>query len=270
MSMPLGAALFGFLYRADREQAMRQVAEAGYRLLELSAVPPLLDLTDVSAEERRNIKAQLERYELQCVSVNPVELNPISTNRELSDACFHQYRTAIELTAELGGGSIVMITGRRNGLIPGPEELPRNVLRNHLERLAPVAVRLGVTICLEPVPYGFLQTAAELAGFIDESGIEGLGIALDCANSFFAKADPAQEVEASREFLALAHISDSWRDRWGHTQIGTAEVDLGAFARALERRGYSGPTIYELVDGEDPAPRFRGDLEQLSEWGWAT
>ena len=35
----------GFLYRADREQAMRQVAEAGYQL-ELSAVPPLLDLSD--------------------------------------------------------------------------------------------------------------------------------------------------------------------------------------------------------------------------------
>ncbi len=270
MSLPLGAALFGFLYRADREQAMRQVSEAGYRLVELSAVPPLLDLTDVSAQERRRIRTELERYELQCVAVNPVELNPISTNTALSTACFHQYRTAIELAAELGGESIVMITGRRNGLIPGPDELPRTVLRNHLERLAPVALRLGVTICLEPVPYGFLQTAAELAEFIAESEIEGVGIALDCANSFFAKADPAQEVDASGEFLALAHISDSWRDRWGHTQVGTAEVDIGAFAQALRRRGYSGPTIYELVDGEDPAPRLRGDLEQLSEWGWST
>ena len=270
MSMPLGAALFGFLYRADREQAMRQVAEAGYRLLELSAVPPLLDLTDVSAEERRKIRSQLERYELQCVAVNPVELNPISVNTELAAACFHQYRTAIELTAELGGESVVMITGRRNGLIPGPEQHHRNVLRNHLERLAPVAVRLGVTICLEPVPYGFLQTAAELAGFIAESGIDGVGIALDCANSFFAKADPAQEVDACREFLGLAHVSDSWRDRWGHTQVGTAEIDIGAFAGALERRGWSGPTIYELVDGEDPAPRFRGDREQLAGWGWVT
>jgi deoxyribonuclease-4 len=270
MSMPLGAALFGFLHRTDREQAMSQVAEAGYRLVELSAVPPLLDLTDVSAEERREIRTQLERHELQCVSMNPVELNPISTNRELSAACFHQYRTAIELTAELGGESIVMITGRRNPLIPGPEEHPRNVLRNHLERLAPVAVRLGVTICLETVPYGFLQTTAELADFIEESGIEGVGIALDCANSLFAKVDPAGEVEASREFLELVHISDSWRDRWAHTQVGTAEVDLGAFARALQRRAYAGPTIYELVDGEDPAPRFRDDREQLSEWGWDT
>lgn len=268
MSMPLGAALFGFLYRADREQAMRQVAEAGYRLLELSAVPPLLDLSDASPDERRKIRAELDRYELRCVSVNPVELNPISTNAELSAACDHQYRTAIELAAELGGESIVMITGRRNPLIPGPEDLHRNVLRNHLERLAPVAVRLGVTICLETVPYGFLQTAGELAGFIEDSGIEGVGIALDCANSFFAKIDPAQEVDESREFLKLVHVSDSWRDRWGHTQVGTAEVDLAAFARALERRGYGGPTIYELVDGEDPAPRFRDDLGLLAEWGW--
>ncbi len=269
MSMPLGAALFGFLYRADREQAMRQVAEAGYRLLELSAVPPLLDLTDVSSDERRKIRAEIERYELQCISVNPVELNPISTNAELSAACYHQYRSAIELTAELGGESVVMITGRRNGLIPGSEDLPRSVLRNHLERLAPVAVRLGVTICLETVPYGFLQTTSELAEFIEESGIDGVGIALDCANSFFAKVDPAQEVDKSREFLQLVHISDSWRDRWGHTQVGAAEVDLMGFAQALERRAYDGPTIYELVDGEDPAPRLREDLGLLMEWGWA-
>ena len=130
--------------------------------------------------------------------------------------------------------------------------------------------RIGVAICLEPVPYGFLQTAAELAGFIEESGIEGLGIALDCAKSLFAKADPAEEVLAAGEFLKLAHISDSWRDRWAHTQVGKAQIDFGAFARALERSGYSGPTIYELVDGEDPVPRLRSDLEQLSQWGWST
>ena len=171
--MPLGTALFGFLYRADREQAMRQIAEAGYRLLEISAVPPFVDLTDVSAEERRRIFSELERYDLECVSVNPVELNPISTNSELSAACYHQYRTAIELTAELGGESIVLITGRRNPLIPAPEAMARGLLRNHLARLAPVARRLGVTICLETVPYGFLQTAAELAQFIEESGIDG-------------------------------------------------------------------------------------------------
>lgn len=270
MSMPIGTALFGFLYRADRERAMQQIAEAGYRLLEISAVPPFLDLTDVSAGERRRIRSELERHELRCVALNPVELNPITTNEELSAACYHQYRTAIELTAELGGESIVMITGRRNVLIPAPEDQARDLLRNHLERLAPVARRIGVAICVEPVPYGFLQTAAELAGFIEESGIEGLGIALDCANSFFAKADPAEEVLAAGEFLKLAHISDSWRDRWAHTQVGKAQIDFGAFARALERSGYSGPTIYELVDGEDPVPRLHSDLEQLSEWGWST
>jgi sugar phosphate isomerase/epimerase len=270
MSMPLGTALYGFLYRAEREQALRQISEAGYRLVELSATPPFLDLSDVSAGERRQIRVEFERYELSCVSVNPVELNPISTNSGLSSACYHQYRTAIELTAELGGESIVMITGRRSPLIPVPEDQARELLRGHLARLAPVAVRLGVTVCLEPVPYGFLQTADEIAGFIEESGIEGIGIVLDCANSFFAKADLGQEVDASAEFLKLVHISDSWLDRWGHTEVGTAEIDLRAFARALERRGYSGATIYELVDGQDPAPRLRADLERLSEWGWST
>jgi sugar phosphate isomerase/epimerase len=268
--LPLGTALFGFLYRADREQALRKIAESGYGFVELSATPPFLDLTDVSAAERREIRSQLERYELRCVSINPVELNPISTNRELAAACYHQYRTAIELTAELGGETVVMITGRRSPLIPIAEQDARDLLRGHLTRLAAVGERLGVTIGLEPVPYGFLQTAVDVAEFIEESGISGVGLTLDCANSFFVGADPAAEVDAAGDHLKLVHISDSWADRWSHTQVGTAEVDLPAFAQALQRRAFEGPTIYELVDGEDPAPRLLGDRERLSEWGWST
>jgi sugar phosphate isomerase/epimerase len=268
-SLALGTALFGFLYRASREEALRQIAEAGYELVELSATPPFLDLSDVGAQEQRRIKQDLERNRLKCVSINPVELNPITANRDLSEACHRQYRAAIELASALEARSIVMITGRRSPLIPVPEAEARDLLRAHLELLVPVAERLGVTLTLEPVPYGFLQTAAEVASFIRDTGMSELGITLDCANTFFAGADPAEEVRAVGELVKLVHISDSWRARWAHTQVGLAEIDFAAFARALEESAYAGPTIYELVDGDDPGPRLRADRGRLSKWGWS-
>ena len=67
--------------------------------------------------------------------------------------------------------------------------------------------------------------------------------------------------------MNVVHISDAASDRWAHTQIGRGEIEFGPIAQALKDAGYAGPTIYELVDGEDPRPRLRGDIEQLSGWG---
>ena len=152
MTLPLAGANYGFLYHAGREDSFRAIAEAGYGLIELSACPPHLDLSDVGPQERRRIAGELERHGLRCVSTNPVELNPISENAQLKAATAHQYRAAIELTGELGGGAVVMITGRRSPLIPVGEAHARELLRGHLEALLPLARSLQVTIALEPVP----------------------------------------------------------------------------------------------------------------------
>ena len=69
--------------------------------------------------------------------------------------------------------------------------------------------------------------------------------------------------------LALAHISDTWRDTWAHTSAGRGEVNFPAFAAALTEIGFGGPTVYELVDGEDPEPRLAADLAALAAAGWA-
>ena len=70
-------------------------------------------------------------------------------------------------------------------------------------------------------------------------------------------------------YLAIAHVSDAWRTRWAHTSVGRGEVDFAAFAQALTAAGFAGPTVYELVDGEDPAPRLPADLAALEKAGWS-
>jgi L-ribulose-5-phosphate 3-epimerase len=266
--LALGTANFGYFYRRELEGSLRDIADAGYTRLELSLGPPHIDLSDFGADDRRSVKNELRRLGLEAVSTNAIELNPISLNDDLKEATYRQYRAAIELTAEIEGESVVMITGRRNPLIPMPEERAKDLLRAQLERLLPVAQSLGVTIALEPVPFGFLQTAREVAPFVRELRADRLGITLDCANCYFAGADPGAEVAESGELTTLAHISDTWRSKFAHTRVGTAEVDFAGFASALRESGFAGTTVYELVDGEDPAPRLRADRSVLSDWGW--
>jgi sugar phosphate isomerase/epimerase len=267
-TMPLAAANFGFFYRQSLSNSLRQIAEAGYELVELSCGAPHIDLSDLGPDQRRHLRRDLERHQLRCVSTNPVELNPISGNRALSNVTHAQYRAAIELSAELGADSVVVIAGRQNPLIPMPAASAKDLLAGQLERLATISQPLGVTLALESVPFGFLQSARAVSAFIRQSGIDGLGIALDCANSFFAGADPAEAARASGELTRLVHVSDSWSDRWAHTSVGRGAIDFGAFADALRAIAYSGTTVYELVDGEDPAPRLAEDRARLSDWGW--
>jgi sugar phosphate isomerase/epimerase len=90
----------------------------------------------------------------------------------------------------------------------------------------------------------------------------------DVANAL-AIEDPADGVRQAAKYLALAHVSDTWRDTWAHTAAGTAEVDFGGFAAALQDTGFAGPTVYELVDGLDPEPRLPAGLATLAAAGWA-
>jgi hypothetical protein len=37
---------------------------------------------------------------------------------------------------------------------------------------------------------------------------------------------------------------------------------------ALREIGFTGPTVYELIDGADPEDRLRDDLALFTECGW--
>jgi sugar phosphate isomerase/epimerase len=141
------------------------------------------------------------------------------------------------------------------------------VLDQGLSILVPRAAALGVTICLENSPYGYLGPAAALLEVVRSYDSPNLRLVYDVANAL-AQEDPAAGVATAAEYLALAHVSDTWRDRWAHTSVGRGEVDFTAFAQALSAAGFTGPTVYELVDGEDPSPRLDADLAALRSAGW--
>jgi sugar phosphate isomerase/epimerase len=270
VTLPLAATTFGFLYSDSLDDALCRIAEAGYRDVELALGPPHFDIWNGASEARHGLRRQLEHHGLRCVSTNPLELNPVTANRELFDVSCRQYAAAIELSAEVGARFVVVVAGRRSPLIPLPMAEAKGLLRAQLEQLLPLAQNEGVTLALEPVPYGFIETAADAAAAVRELGAgSSLGLTVDCANVFVTGADPAEQVRAAGGLVRLAHVSDTWRSRWAHTQVGHAEVDLAAFAAALREVGFAGPTVYELADGEDPAPRLQDDLSRLAEWGWA-
>jgi len=270
VTLPLSGCSFGWLHLAPLPDALRALAGQGFSSLELTTAPPHLSAPGAGPYERQELARLLEDLELRVTSVNPsfADINLISTNPEIRELSERQLIANIELAADLGAQYVVVIPGRRHALAPAPDRAARAVLDQGLGRLLARAEPLGITIALENSPYGYLGPASDLAEIAARWDSPRLRLTYDVANAL-AIEDPAEGVRQAAPYLALAHVSDAWRDKWAHTVAGTAEVDFGAFARALTEIGFTGPTVYELVDGVDPEPRLPAGLATLAAAGWA-
>jgi len=268
--LPLAGCTFGWLHRAPLNDALRELSAAGFGSVELTTAPPHLFTSHFGRYERHELIRLLRSLRLEVVSVNPsfADINLISTNPEIREVSERQLRAELELAADLGARYAVVIPGRRHALAPAPERAARAVLDEGIGRLLGRAATLGVTIALENSPYGYLGGSAELADVVRSWDSPNLRLTYDVANAL-AQEDPAEGVATTAGYLALAHVSDTWRHRWAHTSAGRGEVDFPGFARALRAAGFTGPTVYELVDGEDPAPRLPADLALLETAGWS-
>jgi sugar phosphate isomerase/epimerase len=268
--LPLSGCTFGWLHRAPLADALRALAAHGVRSVELTTAPPHLFTRHFGSYERKHLARLLSGLGITVTSVNPsfTDINLVSTNPEIREISERQLAAEIELAADLSAGHLVVIPGRRHALAPAPDDAARAVLDEGLGRLLSRATALGVTIALENSPYGYLGSSADLLTIVKAWDSPRLRVAYDVANAL-AQEDPAAGVARLGAHLALAHVSDTWRTRWAHTSVGRGEVDFAGFAAALRSAGFAGPTVYELVDGEDPAPRFPADIAALKEAGWS-
>jgi sugar phosphate isomerase/epimerase len=265
--LPLGATTLGYAFRTTLEESIRDIAGIGFRLLELAPVPPHLNIKSFGKFERFQLRRLIRNLGLRCVSLNPIELNLISPNTEFRELSSRQYLECVELAHDLDIGILIILPGRRHTLIPAPFQDSLEVLRQELEILLARAEPLGVTLALETSPYGFLGTGATVAEVVDQVGHPNLGVCFDCAN-VLAQQDPVEGVREAGHRIRIAHLSDTWRNRYAHTGLGTGDVDFAAYGRALHEISFAGPSVYELADGEDPSPRLRQAKELVGRWGW--
>lgn len=266
--MRIAATTLGYLHRrATLAEALESLARAGYQLVDVSPTPPHLYLPGATLYDRRQIKKQLERLGLECASVSPTEINLVSTNLAYADMSRQQLGLSLELAHDLEASTVVFAPGRLFVLNPAPVADARAALVRQIELLLPEAERLGVVLAVESVPFGFMQTGQEVAQLVDDIGDPWLKATYDAANTIATEtADVGLAAIGSR--LAAMHVSGSWRTRWAHTSVRDSDVDLAMCARALQSISFNGPTVYELIDGQDPEQRLADDLALFLAEGW--
>lgn len=268
--LTLSGCSFGWLPFEPLDTALADMAEHGFSTFELTTAPPHVHSLGMDREERTQLARRLDRFGLRAISTNATfcDINLVSTNPDFRRLSVDQIACELDLAADLGAVTVVVIPGRLHALAPAPADRLRSYLVESLTPLLDRADALGVNLALENSPYGYLRTGKELVDVADEVDHPRLGIVYDVANALVVE-DPIEGLATVAHRLVLIHLSDTWRDRWTHTSPGRGDVDFEAFAKALRRIGYGGHNVYELIDMEPPSPRLEADIAAFEAAGFS-
>jgi sugar phosphate isomerase/epimerase len=267
----IAGAAVTWLHRLSLDETLRAIADHGLSFVELTSSRPHLQATALDAFERVRLRRRLRELGLTPLSVNPtgLDLNPVSMHSDIRDLTHRLLVQEAQLAADLGARFVVVSTGRVHGLVPPPADEAFEVLVESYARLADAAERAGVVIAVESVPYGFLRTSADLVSLVERIGSPALRLVYDISN-LYGREDVVERLEAVHAHLGLVHVSDTGRDEWMHASPGRGEVDFAAVSAALQRIGYTTPTVYELLDpAHDPSAGYAADLDRLESAGWS-
>lgn len=176
-------------------------------------------------------------------------------------------RDAIDLSAELGAGSLTVYTGGRNNHTSRHAD---RLLRGALDQLIPHAERMGVPLALEPMHPACAADWTVLTGLqqtlrlVRDYDTPSLCIALDSYHFPLSEADTPLLRELAPH-LAVVHLGDFVEPQdhdLARVPLGEGDAPLGGLVRGLLEAGYAGDFDVKLLGPEIESSDYHRLLEQ--------
>jgi L-ribulose-5-phosphate 3-epimerase len=224
------------------EEALGGIAEAGYRHVELSAVPGWTEHVALNGADQ--LRRQLSDFGL-----TPVSLSAHSdlTTREGVE---HGVK-AVRWAADFG----IPIVNTAIGGHASQEEDEAAFLEN-MSELADAAEEAGVVVALE-IHGDIMASGAKTLPLLEKIGRESVKVNYDTANvEFYSGEKAVDDLPRIAHQLAHVHLKDTVGGKgvWNFPAIGTGSVDFERVVQILEEAGYSGPFSVELEFQGEPWP----------------
>ena len=228
-------------YSAD--EAYAGIAEAGYRRVELSAVPGWTEHVDVHRDPAE-VRAQLDGYGLTAVS--------ISGHSDLTTSVGLEHGLAVVRWAERYGLPIV------NTAIGGHAhvEESEDAFMANIGTLADAAQGAGLVVALE-IHGDLMATGALSAALLDRIAHPTVKVNYDTANvEHYSGARAEDDLPLIADRVANVHLKDSrgGKGEWDFPAIGEGHVDFGRVLAILSEAGYEGPYAVEIEFSGEPWP----------------
>ena len=227
------------------EGALEGIASAGYRYVELSAVPGWTEHVDLDTPPA-DVRTLLEGYGLEAVS--------LSGHSDLTtrDGLEHGIK-AVRWAA--GYGLPIM-----NTAVGGHQSADENeaAFLANVNELADAADEAGVVVALEI--HGDIMASSDVTiPLLEKIGRDSVKVNYDTANVEYYSGDKAvDDLPKIVPYLAHVHLKDTTggKGNWNFPAIGTGTVDFARVLQILRDAGYDGPYSVEIEFQGEPWPRL--------------
>lgn len=232
-------------------------AKCGYDGVELAPFTLGKLVTDISAQERREIRRTAEESGVPIIGLHWLLVTPPGIEKPLHINCpddairrqtIDYYKELIRFCAELGG--TIMVHGSPKQRNWTPVDFYHVVFERAAEffrECMSTAKECGVTICFEPLTHtetNFINCARDGMELIRAINHPNFQLHLDakamCGGEYYVPADVIRQYKH-----ALRHFHANDRNLRGP---GTGDVDFNPIAAALKEVKYSGYVSVEVFD----------------------
>jgi L-ribulose-5-phosphate 3-epimerase len=225
------------------DEALAGIAEAGYRHVELSAVPGWTEHVSLD-DDPAGVRRKLDGYGLTAVS--------LSAHSDLTtpDGLEHGIK-GVRWAADYG----LPIVNTAVGGHQSADESEPAFLAN-VGRLADAAEDAGVVVALE-IHGDIMASSDETLPLLEKIGRDSVKVNYDTANVEFYSGDRAtDDLPKITGQLAHVHLKDTTggKGNWNFPAIGDGHVDFGRVLSILRDAGYSGPYSVEIEFEGEPWP----------------
>lgn len=237
------------------DQAVHEVANAGYDAVELSLHPRHIDPFDVTPADARRLRGTLDAAGIVacCLATGadtllgeerfePSLIHPSEAGRA---ARVDLIRRGIEFAAWAGVPVLNFASGIRK-----PEVSPEQARRWLLDgiRRCLDLVDSDLVLAMEPEPGFFAQTNDEVAALVAEVGSDRFAVCQDLGHCRVVEDDYLASVERTLPVTRHIQVEDI-KGRHHHHEIpGDGDIDFAAFVEVLRRNDYSGYLSVELYN----------------------
>ena len=225
------------------DEALAGIAEAGYRYVELSAVPGWTEHVDLDTPPA-DVRRTLEGYGLEAVSLSGH--SDLTTREGLEHGI-----KAVRWAADYGLPIV-------NTAVGGHESADENeaLFLGNVGELADAAEHAGVLVALEI--HGDIMASSDVTlPLLEKIGRDSIKVNYDTANVEYYSGDRAvDDLPRIAPHLAHVHLKDTTggKGNWNFPAVGDGTVDFARVLEILRDAGYTGPYSVEIEFQGEPWP----------------
>jgi sugar phosphate isomerase/epimerase len=235
------------------DDAIRMLADLGYRGIAITPDVPHLDLYATDERDWEKTRALLEKVRFGCVIETGARYvldprrkhwpNLLSRDPAAAERRMDFYRRAVRLARALGAIGISLWSGA-----PETGDDPEAAFGRLLERLPRVLDDAGDTpVCFEPEPGMLVDSLDRYRELRRRLKRDGLMTTIDVGH--LVVTEPGAPHAHLAEFagtLRNVQVDDARRGEHVHLPPGEGEIDFAPVFAELRRIGYQGPLALEL------------------------